>query len=214
MHELIVRWNLASVDCQRMPPKTIRRAGLIRCFVLQRIGDAVTGGPIMTGLRPDLSVILWARSARLYKQNLGKIGAASDLAGVPSDARFLHQPDAGSMARFLAAFPDGHNSVYDFLLQLWTRGGDLLDSLAGSFDTREAADALGVLPRHCGRQGSGATLLPQTPAAPTVKSSAIRMQPLPCLPNGAVERESAAASRVSKRTRPAESSRSPPRVHS
>src|SRR5438874_5574800 len=27
----------------------------------------------------------------------------------------------------VAAFPDGHNTVYDFCLHLWTRGSDLLD---------------------------------------------------------------------------------------
>jgi multiple sugar transport system substrate-binding protein len=28
----------------------------------------------------------------------------------------------------LAAFPDGHNAVYDFCIHLWTRGGDLADA--------------------------------------------------------------------------------------
>jgi len=42
-----------------------------------------------------------------------------------------------------AAFPDGHNSVYDFLLQVWTRGGDVF-SPAGRvhFETAESAEAL------------------------------------------------------------------------
>ncbi len=33
----------------------------------------------------------------------------------------------GSMARF-AAYPDGHNTVFDFCLQLWSRGGELFDA--------------------------------------------------------------------------------------
>ena len=42
-----------------------------------------------------------------------------------------------------AAFPDGHNTVYDFLLQLWTRGGELFDRQgAVCFDTKEAREAL------------------------------------------------------------------------
>lgn len=40
-------------------------------------------------------------------------------------ARFFHRPAKGMYGTVFAAFPDGHNTVYDFLLQLWTRGGQL-----------------------------------------------------------------------------------------
>ncbi len=43
-------------------------------------------------------------------------------------ARFFQRPQDGLYGTALAAFPDGHNTVYDFLLQLWTRGGELFDS--------------------------------------------------------------------------------------
>ena len=58
-------------------------------------------------------------------------------------ARFLHGRRPGLYGTVFAAFPDGHNSVYDFLLQLWTRGGDLFDS-AGTvhFEGQRAAEAL------------------------------------------------------------------------
>lgn len=42
-------------------------------------------------------------------------------------ARFFTRPQAGLFGTAFAAFPDGHNTVYDFCLQLWTRGGELLD---------------------------------------------------------------------------------------
>lgn len=42
-------------------------------------------------------------------------------------ARFLQKPAEGLYGAVFAAFPDGHNMVYDFLLQLWTRGGELMD---------------------------------------------------------------------------------------
>ena len=35
-------------------------------------------------------------------------------------------PSAGRYGCVVAAMPDGHNTVYDFTLQLWTRGGELL----------------------------------------------------------------------------------------
>jgi len=58
-------------------------------------------------------------------------------------ARFFHRPAHGVYGCVFAAYPDGHNSVYDFLLHLWTRGGTLQDK-QGRFclHTREAAQAL------------------------------------------------------------------------
>ena len=40
-------------------------------------------------------------------------------------ARFFTRPDEGRYGTLFAAYPDGHNTVYDFCLQLWTRGGEL-----------------------------------------------------------------------------------------
>ncbi len=42
-------------------------------------------------------------------------------------ARFFHRPDDGLHGCVVAAKPDGHNDVYDFLLHLWSRGGVFLD---------------------------------------------------------------------------------------
>jgi multiple sugar transport system substrate-binding protein len=43
-------------------------------------------------------------------------------------AGFFTDPAAHLYGTVFAAFPDGHNTLYDFALQLWSRGGDLLDS--------------------------------------------------------------------------------------
>jgi multiple sugar transport system substrate-binding protein len=43
-------------------------------------------------------------------------------------ARFFTDPRANLYGTVFAAFPDGHNTLYDFALQLWSRGGELLDS--------------------------------------------------------------------------------------
>ncbi len=43
-------------------------------------------------------------------------------------ARFFTDPEANLYGTVFAAFPDGHNTLYDFALQLWSRGGELLDS--------------------------------------------------------------------------------------
>ncbi|MER3486474.1 MAG: ABC transporter substrate-binding protein, partial [Chloroflexota bacterium] len=58
-------------------------------------------------------------------------------------ARFFTRPERGVYGTIFAAFPDGHNTVYDFCLQLWTRGGELTDA-AGTptLDTPQARAAL------------------------------------------------------------------------
>lgn len=42
-------------------------------------------------------------------------------------AEFFTRPDKNLWGTTVAALPDGHNNVYDFLIQLWTRGGELFD---------------------------------------------------------------------------------------
>jgi multiple sugar transport system substrate-binding protein len=58
-------------------------------------------------------------------------------------ARRLTRPSENGYGAVLAAYPDGHNTVYDFCLQLWSRGGELFDA-SGAPQLRSAApcDAL------------------------------------------------------------------------
>lgn len=42
-------------------------------------------------------------------------------------AEFFHRPEDNLYGCVFANYPDGHNMVFDFCLQLWTRGGTLLD---------------------------------------------------------------------------------------
>jgi len=58
-------------------------------------------------------------------------------------AQFFHRPGEGIYGTAFAAYPDGHNTVYDFLLQLWTRGGELFNTEGNvCLDTAESVDAL------------------------------------------------------------------------
>ncbi len=43
-------------------------------------------------------------------------------------AEFFNRPEDNLYGTTFAAYPDGHNTVFDFCLQLWTRGGDLFDN--------------------------------------------------------------------------------------
>jgi multiple sugar transport system substrate-binding protein len=42
-------------------------------------------------------------------------------------ARFFNRPEQNLYGCVFANYPDGHNMVFDFCLQLWTRGGKLVD---------------------------------------------------------------------------------------
>jgi multiple sugar transport system substrate-binding protein len=60
-------------------------------------------------------------------------------------ARFFTRPEADLYGCVLAAMPDGHNSVYDFLVQLWSRGGRVLEHGRAAFAGAEGHQALGFL---------------------------------------------------------------------
>lgn len=114
---------------------------------LQRIGPAILGVPYHDGpecliLRRDLFADPEI-GARFQRQFSRPLRAPATWAEFHTIARFLNDPAVGVYGTVFAAFPDGHNTVYDFLLQLWTRNGELFDG-GGQlrFDTPEAAAAL------------------------------------------------------------------------
>jgi multiple sugar transport system substrate-binding protein len=58
-------------------------------------------------------------------------------------ARQLACPPENRYGAVFAAFPDGHNTVYDFCLQLWSRGGELFDAAGHpQLETEAAREAL------------------------------------------------------------------------
>ena len=114
---------------------------------LQRIGSAVLGTPYHDGpecliYRKDLfeSPENRARYEALHGKPLAPPTTWQDFHQI---ARFFNSPAQNLYGSVFAAYPDGHNSVYDFLLQLWTRGGELFD-VHGKlhFQTAAARDAL------------------------------------------------------------------------
>lgn len=58
-------------------------------------------------------------------------------------ARFFHRPANNLYGSIFACYPDGHNTVFDFCLQLWTRGGSLInDEGQININTKAADEAL------------------------------------------------------------------------
>jgi multiple sugar transport system substrate-binding protein len=114
---------------------------------LQRIGETILGVPYHDGpecliYRRDLfeDPNIRRRYEQQYSTPLTPPTTWEEFHRI---ARFLHNPEEQLHGTVFAAYPDGHNSVYDFLLQLWTRNGDLF-SPSGEirFNTPEAIAAL------------------------------------------------------------------------
>jgi multiple sugar transport system substrate-binding protein len=61
-------------------------------------------------------------------------------------ARAHHAPDGERYGTVLALFPDGHNGLYDFCIQIWSRGGEPFDGAGRPrFTTAQAHDAVDFL---------------------------------------------------------------------
>lgn len=60
-------------------------------------------------------------------------------------AEFFSRPDRELYGCVLAALPDGHNNVYDFLIQLWSRGGELFEDGRAAFAGERGVAALQYL---------------------------------------------------------------------
>lgn len=129
------------------PPQDYPQGWTDSLLRLQRIGDAVLGVPYHDGpecliYRRDLFDDPKLRE--LYRQQYAEpLTPPADWPAFHRMARFLHGRRPDLSGTVFAAFPDGHNSVYDFLLQLWTRGGELIDpGGCVHFNTPQAAEAL------------------------------------------------------------------------
>lgn len=58
-------------------------------------------------------------------------------------ALFFTRPEQGLYGAVAAGFPDGHNNVYDFLIHLWSRGGEVVnEAWEPVFDSEIGIEAL------------------------------------------------------------------------
>jgi multiple sugar transport system substrate-binding protein len=129
------------------PPEDYPEGWTDSLLRLQRIGEAVLGVPYHDG--PECLIYrcdIFENSdlQEAFAQQFGEaLAPPTTWEEFHRIARFLHRPERELYGTVFAAFPDGHNSVYDFLLQVWTRGGDLFDSMGDvHFETPEAVEAL------------------------------------------------------------------------
>jgi multiple sugar transport system substrate-binding protein len=84
-------------------------------------------GPECLVYRTDLFEDAGARSA-FRSQFFRDLAPPTTWEEFEQAARFFTDPASGRYGTVFAAFPDGHNTLYDFALQLWSRGAELTDS--------------------------------------------------------------------------------------
>ena len=100
---------------------------------MQQVGDAIYGIPYHDG--PECLIYRSDWFADPAEQPALRSAPTATRCGLPRTweqfehiARFFTRPDEGRYGTDFAAYPDGHNTVYDFCLQLWSRGGELHDA--------------------------------------------------------------------------------------
>lgn len=58
-------------------------------------------------------------------------------------AEFFNRPEKNMYGTLFALYPDGHNNIFDFALQVWSRGGDLIDEKGNIvLNSPKAVDAM------------------------------------------------------------------------
>ena len=132
---------------ERKPPDSYPHAWMPSLLRLQDVDGFIAGLPYHDGpecliFRRDLFED--PREKAAYENQFGQpLQPPETWREFHQVARFFHRPLQGLSGVVFAAFPDGHNTVYDFLLQLWTRGGELF-AADGSIqiDSAPARDAL------------------------------------------------------------------------
>lgn len=129
------------------PPIDYENAWSPAMCAMQHYDDMVLGLPFHNGpecmiYRKDLFESEQEQSAFLeqYGRPLKVPENWDELIDV---AHFFQRPEENLYGVAIAAFPDGHNTVFDFCLHLWTRGGNLMDENGGiNINTKSAAEGL------------------------------------------------------------------------
>lgn len=139
--------NLAP-DLEQSPPEGYPHGWSPSLLRIQKFGTRVLGLPYHDGpecliFRKDLFAD--PREQNRFAKQFGEpLEVPHTWQQFHRVARFFNRPQNSLYGTAFAAFPDGHNTVYDFCLQLWTRGGELFEKsgrmLLDTQQTREALD--------------------------------------------------------------------------
>ncbi len=145
-HELDALLDLSSY-IETSPPDDYPTGWTDSLLRLQTFDDVILGLPYHDG--PEVLIYRKDLFDSPLEQEAYKSAFGSALA-LPKTwqefhqiAQFFTRPDENLYGTVFAAYPDGHNTVYDFFLQLWTHGGSLFDTDGNvQIVTSEAEQAL------------------------------------------------------------------------
>lgn len=129
------------------PPEDFPDGWTRSLITMQNFGDAIAGLPFHDGpecliYRKDLFEDSREQQAffDIHGKHLKIPQTWDDFREV---ARFFHRPKQNLYGSVFAGLPDGHNTVFDFCLQLWTRGGSITGPDGEiNIDTPAAAEGL------------------------------------------------------------------------
>jgi len=114
---------------------------------MQQFGDCIAGLPFHDGpecliYRKDL--FNDSNEQQKYFDRFGKtLQVPQTWDDFKTIAQFFTRPEDNLYGTIFAGLPDGHNTVFDFCLQLWTRGGELTNKNGQVIiNTKAAAEGL------------------------------------------------------------------------
>lgn len=129
------------------PPEDLKGAWPESLQALQRFDQQIFGLPFHDGpeclvIRKDLFEDL--QEQMRFQVRYGKpLEIPKTWADFLTVAAFFTRPEDNLYGTVFAGYPDGHNAVFDFCIQLWSRGGDLQQGdVPVKLDQPLAVDAL------------------------------------------------------------------------
>jgi multiple sugar transport system substrate-binding protein len=113
------------------PPDDFPRGWSKSLLSMQQFDDDIVGLPFHDGpeclvYRKDLFDDE-KEQKRFFEQHKKQLAPPTSWDDFFTIAQFFNRPAENLYGTIFAGYPDGHNTVYDFGLQLWTRNGELVN---------------------------------------------------------------------------------------
>lgn len=149
LHEAWTSGSLENLKpyIRRNPPEGFPQGWSLSLLAMQEFEGAIAGLPFHDG--PECFIYrkdLFEDSheyQRFYELHGRPLKIPQTWEEFQTIARFFNRPEQNLYGTVFAGYPDGHNTVFDFVLQLWTRGGKLTDERGNvNIDTPEALNGL------------------------------------------------------------------------
>ena len=132
---------------EKQPPQDYPHGWPWALLKLQTFPDGLAGIPFHDGpecliYRKDLFNDPAEQAA--FQEKYGyDLAVPTTWEGFMDAAEFFNRPEQGMYGTLFALYPDGHNNIFDFALQVWSRGGEIEDENGKvTLNTPKAAEAM------------------------------------------------------------------------